>query len=240
MAKRIQKQPLNSWSKPSARKQLKIYEDDVSSSEDEARTPLNSPAIQRKKLATRIEKLNFVAGLKKSQKKKEEEATKFVEMSDGEEIVFFKSGYSPLSNFYPKAPFKIGEEEYKSVSHWVEANKARFCGDDETWEKIMETPSPAYAKILGNNISSENENDWPKQMYGVTKEGIQAKVQQNDVVKKLLLKTGTRAIAEASKYNKFWTIGVNIDDAATMDRSKWNGKNMMGKLLMKIREEMLN
>ena len=75
-------------------------------------------------------------------------------------------------------------------------------------------------------------------MYGVMKEGIQAKVQQNDVVKQLLLKTGILTIAEASKYNKFWTIGVDIDDEAAVDCSKWCGKNMMGKLMMKIREEM--
>ena len=239
MAKRTVKQSWSSYSKQPARKQLKIYED-TTSSEDEDTTKLNSNAWKKRKLAAQKEKLNFFAELRNSQKKKEEDATKFVKMSDEEEIVLFKSGYSPLSNFYPKAPFRIGEEEYKSVSHWVEANKARFCGDDETWKKIMETPSPAYAKILGNNISSENEKEWPKQMYGVTKEGIQAKVQQNDVVKQLLLKTGLLTIAEASKYNKFWTIGVDIDDEAVVDRSKWCGKNMMGKLLMKIREEMFD
>ena len=164
-----------------------------------------------------------------------EEAFKIAKAVDGTELALFKSGYSPLSNFYPKAQFEIDGNVYNSVQQWIDANKAMYFGDDEALIKIMETKSPAYGKILARQIE-DDDAEWWKKVYALIKKGIEEKVKQNESVQKELNATGDAVIAEASKYNPFWTTGVDIDDEDVMDYSQWTGKNMMGKILMKIRD----
>ena len=164
------------------------------------------------------------------------EATKFVTGADGKELVLFKTGYSPLSNFYPLASFEIDGEEYGSVVQWIEAKKAKFCGDKETLDAIMSTKAPSYATILGKKLTPEKE--WYKQLYAITEQGIKEKFKQNQDLKQLLLETGSATIAEARKTKPFWTIGLDINDVNALNQENWCGKNMMGKILMKIRDTM--
>ena len=166
----------------------------------------------------------------------DEEATMFLTGHKEKPFVLFKTGYSPLSNFYPKANFTIDGEQYNSVEQWTAASKARFCKNDEILQKIMETKSPSYARILKAKL--KNDKDWMKKAYSVTKLGIEEKFKQNRELQKLLLKTGSATIGEASEYNIFWTTGVDISEPNALNPKKWSGKNMMGNILMSIRDNL--
>ena len=170
---------------------------------------------------------------------KEKLATIFCSAKDGSKLVLFKTGYSPLRNFYPRAPFTINEEEFQNVEQWVQANKADWFDDKETREMIMGTKSAREAKVLGQNIDESDEKaSWVKEIVKLTRQGIEAKVNQNNNVEKLLRETGTATIAEASKFNKFWTTGVDLDSKHVLNKTRWTGQNVMGKVLMKIRKSL--
>ena len=53
----------------------------------------------------------------------------------------------------------------------------------------------------------------------------------------MLIETGNREIGEASLDPK-WGIGLSLSNPDTMAREKWTGDNLMGKILMKIRNEL--
>ena len=169
-----------------------------------------------------------VKSLSSTNKSKCDEVVKFITAVDGTELALFKSGFSPLSNFYPKAAFEIDGKTYNSVQQWIDANKAMYFGDDEALEKILETKSPMYGKIIARQIEADDQLWW-KKVYALTKKGIEEKVKQNEDVQKALKSTGDAVIAEANKFFPFWTTGVDINDEAVSDYSQWTGKNMMGK-----------
>ena len=52
-----------------------------------------------------------------------------------------------------------------------------------------------------------------------------------------LLKTGEKTICQASINVLFWGAGVALRDTNVTDSSKWSGKNMLGKLLMEVRDQ---
>lgn len=54
-----------------------------------------------------------------------------------------------------------------------------------------------------------------------------AKAAQNEDVREMLLKTGTKRIVENSPWDDFWGIGPNGD-----------GQNQVGKILMQVRDEL--
>ena len=45
-----------------------------------------------------------------------------------------------------------------------------------------------------------------------------------------------RYIAEASPFDSYWGIGMGIDNPLALDKHNWQGKNVMGHILMEVRE----
>ena len=69
--------------------------------------------------------------------------------------------------------------------------------------------------------------DWEEVKVDVMYKAINAKFTQNEDLKKRLLATKDMELLEDSKWDKFW--GINKKD---------EGKNMLGKLLVKLRTEL--
>ena len=58
------------------------------------------------------------------------------------------------------------------------------------------------------------------------------------VLQAILLATGKRKIAEASPYDKIWGIGLDERTAVGMSHTMWPGQNLLGKVLMQLRDEL--
>ena len=54
----------------------------------------------------------------------------------------------------------------------------------------------------------------------------------------MLIQTGTRSIVEANPHDAFFGIGVSIHSPAVWDTAKYQGKNVMGKMLELIRSKL--
>lgn len=66
-------------------------------------------------------------------------------------------------------------------------------------------------------------------------EGNYLKFTQNESLRKRLLETGDRELAEASSFDRVWGIGYSAGEAAKAPRDSW-GQNLLGKALVRVRE----
>ena len=57
----------------------------------------------------------------------------------------------------------------------------------------------------------------------------------NEKLKAFLLNTGTKILVEASPYDKIWGIGLSADQENIKNPLTWNGENLLGFALMKIK-----
>ena len=76
-----------------------------------------------------------------------------------------------------------------------------------------------------------------KVCYDVVKAGNRAKFAQNKALRDALLATGDAILAEAAPNDKKWGIGMTAVVAEKTPQADWNGKNLLGKVLMELREE---
>lgn len=53
-----------------------------------------------------------------------------------------------------------------------------------------------------------------------------------------LLETGDQILVECNPKDSIWGIGLSVDNPDALDESKWKGQNLLGKILMQIREEL--
>lgn len=158
-----------------------------------------------------------------------------------EPILFFgadesKGEYRHFSNMSQHS-ITIDDVEYKTVEHYFQSMKAREFEDEEMYRKIVATKTPKSAKAIGRKVSNFKPEVWDKKKDEVMEKGVRTKFVQHPTLRKILLETGDKTIGEANPRDTYWGIGTSMNLERAKFPSKWRGKNMMGKLLMKLRDD---
>jgi len=82
-----------------------------------------------------------------------------------------------------------------------------------------------------------NQQSWLKTARNEVLPALREKFHQSQELKTYLLSTGDKALGEAS-YDKFWGIGLSLNNPQLLSKNLWQGKNVMGELLMLVRSEL--
>lgn len=134
----------------------------------------------------------------------------------------FDGEYAFLSNFY-ESPMIIQGIIYPTNEHFFQAMKTLSPSERE---KIASAPTPGQAKRLGRQV--ELRWDWESVKEDVMLTGLRYKFSNPDLKEKLLA-TGNEELVEGNWWgDQYWGVCDGI------------GKNKLGKLLMKVREELAN
>ncbi len=139
-------------------------------------------------------------------------------------IGFFPREFYMLDNY---SAFKIEYDgwTYGTVEEAYQASAFRGCADDVV-EQIRHAKSPYDAKQISLANKNRKRPDWETEKVRVMEELLREKVRQHPYVRQMLLKTEDYLIVEDSPKDTYWGWGPNRD-----------GENHMGKLWMKIRDE---
>jgi ribA/ribD-fused uncharacterized protein len=142
---------------------------------------------------------------------------------------------SELSNWHP-CNFKYKEHIFHNSEQAFMWEKAMYFGDHETASMILACPTPSVAKKLGRKVKNFDKTVWLTAGYEAMLNVNYAKFDQNKGLKSSLLSTENKTIVEASPYDVIWGIGLHWEDDKVLDESQWRGMNLLGKVLMEVRE----
>lgn len=141
-----------------------------------------------------------------------------------EVIGFYPREYYCFDNF---SSFKV---LYKGVLYSSVEEAYQTLGFIESCPEVAERIKNSYSAHEAQKIAYANKDkrqkDWDEVKVSVMEELLRAKIEQNPYVKKKLLETKDYMIVEDSPKDSFWGWGENR-----------NGQNNLGKLWMKLREE---
>jgi len=153
--------------------------------------------------------------------------------------VAFWGSASPFSNFYP-CRFVYKDVEWKSSEQCFMAMKAKCFKDEESYNRILESNTPQEARRLGRRVRGFNGILWFLASKSIMFEVVLAKFSQNDDLKSLILSDEFKGkkFVEGSPYDKKWGVGMRYTNPAIDDESNWKGKNLLGKVLDKVRERL--
>lgn len=145
----------------------------------------------------------------------------------GKVINSFSGGNGFLSNFHI-CELVYNDKKYRTAEHAFQAAK---CVNEIDENRIRQTPSPASAKSLGRRVNLRK--DWESQKIAVMEQILRVKF-QNVILRNLLIKTKSFKLVE----NNTWHDNEWGNCICTKRRMcQPLGKNILGKLLMKIRDE---
>lgn len=153
------------------------------------------------------------------------------------EILFFFSKEpenKEFSNFY-ETEFELDGVKYKSAEHAYQGIKAKTFGDEDAFNKIQKAKSAQSAKAAGKKVKDYKEETWKEKKDEVMKSVLRAKFTQNLELRKKLLDSGEKLIANADSRDKYWGIGTSANTTMATDPKKWKGENKLGKMLEELR-----
>lgn len=151
-------------------------------------------------------------------------------------FTFFWKNRSPFSNWYPSV-FTHNGIKYTRGEQYMMHQKALMFGDSTIAASIMLTDNPAEQKDLGRMVSNYDDAVWAEKRVDVMIEGLFEKFNQNPKLKEALLNTGETVIVEASPVDKIWGIGLAEDHPDATNPDKWPGQNLLGIVLMRVRDK---
>lgn len=150
----------------------------------------------------------------------------------------FYSRHSFFSNHF-LSDMEIDGRVFSCMEHFLAFQKAVLSEKQPIIKRARQARDPLQAKHILNLLKDDHAEEWSGMIEEITLEGLREKFKQNDKLQTYLLNTGTLFIGEAS-VNPRWGIGMNLADKEVLDHTKWNNNgNLLGKTLMKVRDELL-
>jgi ribA/ribD-fused uncharacterized protein len=131
--------------------------------------------------------------------------------------------YGEFSNF-AAFPIVLDGKRWPTSEHYFQAQKFE---DPAYQEKIRTTNSPMQAARLGRDRKQKLRRDWESVKVGVMRVAVVAKFIQHEELRTLLLGTGDAKLVEHTENDSYWG-----------DGGDGSGKNMLGRILMEVREQL--
>lgn len=143
-------------------------------------------------------------------------------------ITSFTGEFVFLSNF-ASSPIVIRGKVWSTVEHVYQAIKT--C-DKQRREKIRLASTPGKAKRMGRRV--ECRPDWEEIKQKVMLKSVRLKFKQNPKLAQKLINTGDQILIEGNRWHdNTW------GDCSCGKCGYVQGKNLLGKILMQVRSEIV-
>jgi len=153
-------------------------------------------------------------------------------------FTFFWQSESPFSQWHP-SEFVVKGKRFACAEQYMMYGKAELFGDMAVAQRILASKSPRTQKALGRKVNGFDEGLWRRERERIVYEGNHAKFTQNEELLKALLATAGTELVEASPTDRIWGVGLSEEDPRILNPAQWRGENLLGKVLTRLREELL-
>lgn len=144
------------------------------------------------------------------------------------------TGKGCLSQWWP-APFVVDGRTFATAEHYMMWGKAMLFDDTEAADRVLAATDPEEAKSVGREVRGFDQRTWEEQRLDIVVAGNMAKFGQHENLRAFLVATAGRVLVEASPVDRVWGIGLRADDPLAQDPGRWQGMNLLGEALMKVR-----
>ena len=131
--------------------------------------------------------------------------------------------YGCFSNFSRHSVFLKGKR-WPTTEHYFQAQK--FAGTEHE-EAVRQCTKPGEAADMGRDRKRPMRRDWESAKEAVMLDALRAKFTQHDDLRATLLGTGDAVLVEHTERDSYWG-----------DGGDGSGKNRLGHLLMRLRDEL--
>lgn len=155
-----------------------------------------------------------------------------------EKFTYFWKSDSPFSQWH-KAYFEVDGVKFNCAEQYMMYKKAELFGDKLVMSEVLRETNPAKHKALGRKVKNFDKSVWEANCKQIVYKGNLCKFVQNGLLFEQLLATRGTTLVEASPYDGIWGIKLAAHDPRAKQRSTWLGKNWLGEILTKLRDDLI-
>ena len=146
--------------------------------------------------------------------------------------------YGAFSNWYP-ASFTYAGISYANSEQYMMYQKMAMFGASDYCRQILEKSDPEECKALGRKkIANFNGPLWDRLKGHIMERGLLSKFASNPTLADLLLSTGDDLLCECAPNDGEWGIRIGLNDVRYTDPKNWDGRTLLGRTLMLVREDL--
>jgi N-glycosidase YbiA len=134
-----------------------------------------------------------------------------------------RDAYGCFSNFSSHG-IQLGGKWWPTTEHYFQAQK--YAGTPQE-EAIRLARTPKQAAEMGRDRKRPLRADWEQVKNDVMRTALRQKFRTHTDIRQVLLDTGDAELVENAPGDYYWGSGAD-----------GSGKNMLGKILMEVREEL--
>lgn len=140
-------------------------------------------------------------------------------------INFYKTQdpFGCFSNF-AAYPIVLDGQEWRTTEHYFQAQKFE---NEKDRDEIRSAVSPMIAARMGRDRNRKLRSDWEQVKVEIMTKAVRAKFSQHEQLRVILLGTGDAVLVEHTANDHYWG-----------DGGDGSGQNMLGCILMQIRQEL--
>jgi hypothetical protein len=141
-------------------------------------------------------------------------------------VYFYDTNENPYGCFtnFSHHGFELDGDWWYTSEHYFQAQK--LTGTTHA-EEIRKLPTPRAAFNRAHELSHLVRSDWLQVRDAVMRKAVERKFEFNTDIRAVLLSTGDALLVENSPVDSYWGCG-----------SDGKGKNMLGKILMEVRDKL--
>ena len=162
------------------------------------------------------------------------EHTQQITCHDGTIVLGFQGGWCFLANTH-RTPFTRLGQRYQSVHQYMEASKAMFFDDEQTYEEIMKEKTCKGQSEWVPHIKGYDYNKWSEVEEKYLRMALVEKLRQHPKIMDALVGTKDAIIANCTCFDNVDGTGLKINSVLMKEKKMW-GRNRLGRLLMEYRK----
>jgi ribA/ribD-fused uncharacterized protein len=137
--------------------------------------------------------------------------------------------YHPTDEFgcfsnFARYSIHLDGKSWPTSEHYFQAQKFE---DAHLKEQVRICKTPKMAANMGRDRKNPLRGDWESVKDDKMRKAVRAKFTQHEDIRNILLSTGDAKLVEHTENDSYWG-----------DGGDGSGKNMLGRILMEIREEL--
>ena len=148
---------------------------------------------------------------------------------------------SEFSNFH-KCKFTYMGVEFSSSEQAFMYEKALYFKDNEIADLILKAKTPKEAKALGRQVKNFNSEQWSEVCEDIMYNVVLAKFCQNEYLAQLITREdlSDKTFVEGSPFDGIYGVKMDFRNPKIDNEDNWNGKNLLGNILGRVRDYIVN
>jgi len=146
---------------------------------------------------------------------------------------------------------KIVDNYYLFLTNWLSnwhraeiidpISKIRYSTTEQSMRALQVTPmEPREAKDFGRKVKNYDDRLWSTVRYGFMVYVNYLKYSQHPDLRQQLIDTKDLILVECNPRDPIWGIGLGENDPRAETPSLWKGRNLLGQVLMEVRDMVKN